>query len=76
MRPVILAAFLSQISKLQAEEDLRLISAVAAGSGTMSKPQHGTYMNSLSKRAGIASSRGGTLHEQLGMEVVLERVEK
>ena len=71
MRSPLLGAYARMLPRLQAEEELRLIAAVAAGTGAMKKNDQKSYLRRLASLAGTPKKRPTTLAElqQMGFRV-------
>lgn len=77
MKPALISSYANMIPKLQAEEDMRSIMVVSAGSGSMKRSDHRAYISQLKKRAGAHDSNVTKIEtfgdlESLGIPVIEE----
>lgn len=74
MRPAVLDAYIKMMPRLDAEEKLDTISATAAGSGNMKKPDQKAYIGKLRglAKGGREKAQKATVAdlEAMGLEVV------
>jgi hypothetical protein len=80
MRPAVRDAMTRMLPRLQAEEDLRMVSAVAAGVGSMKDADRMAYLRRLTRTMGanaeaMASAGSSADPWGLGVPVVKEVVE-